>query len=66
MAKKYIQTKISKILDNLESAVIEAVQLHTATLPTRKHEEMVRIGRNYIRKAKEKFKDLQRDLPVDI
>jgi len=66
MARKYVQTKISKILSSLEDAVIQAVQLHATALPTRNHEEMVRVGRNYIRKAKEKFKDLQYDLPVDI
>lgn len=57
------QVYISRIIQDLEGSLENLRKLHPATL-SKTHSEMVRVSKNYVRRALKKIKDLQRDLPV--
>lgn len=57
------QIYISRIIRSLEDSLENIKTIHSARL-SREHSEMVRVSKNYVRRALKKIKELQSDLPV--
>jgi len=57
------QVYISRIIRSLDDSLGNISMIPPTSLSD-KHSEMLRVSKNYVKKASKKIKELQRDLPV--